>query len=68
MLFLTEAIITIKIYAGCDCQHRTAGSNCEVCESLYNNASYMRGTINDSNACQSMQFIMLKYECYLEII
>ena len=50
VLLLTVAI---KVYAGCDCQHRTAGNNCEMCQPLYNNAEYMRGTIDNASVCQS---------------
>ena len=51
---LVAKIIAIKVYAGCDCQHRTAGDNCEMCEPLYNNAEYMQGTIDNASVCQSM--------------
>jgi len=51
---MTKSIIVVKVYAGCDCQHHTAGNNCEMCEPLYNDAEYMRGTTINANVCQSM--------------
>lgn len=64
LLMLTKAIISVKVYAGCDCRHRTAGNNCEMCEPLYNNAEYMKGTVNNASVCQSMYLTMLKCKRY----
>ena len=54
VITLTKSVIVVKVYVGCDCQHHTAGYNCEMCEPLYNNAEYMRGTTTNANVCQSM--------------
>ena len=51
---IKDEIIPVKVYAGCDCQHHTAGDNCEMCEPLYNNVEYMRGTIDNASVCESM--------------
>lgn len=52
-----------KVFAGCDCQHHTAGNNCEMCEPLYNNAEYMRGTNDSANVCQRCQCYGHADEC-----
>ena len=52
--YCVVTIEAIKVFGGCDCQHRTAGDNCEKCQPLYNNVEYMRGTIDDASVCQSM--------------
>jgi len=50
---LIDYSIVFKIYAGCNCQHLTDGPNCEMCQPLYNNAEYMRGTTTNASVCQS---------------
>ncbi|XP_065918231.1 laminin subunit beta-1-like isoform X1 [Dysidea avara] len=52
-----------KIFAGCNCQHRTDGPNCEICQPLYNNAEYMRGTTTNASVCQMCQCFSHAHSC-----
>ncbi|KAK7880274.1 hypothetical protein WMY93_030641 [Mugilogobius chulae] len=43
---------TIQVHPQCDCQHNTAGPNCERCAEFYNDLPWRAAEENNPHACQ----------------
>lgn len=41
------------VHAKCNCNHHTAGLNCEKCEDLYNDIRWMPASDKVKNECES---------------
>ena len=48
-----------QVYAGCNCQHNTAGNHCDECAVGYTHRPWAVGNVTDANECQGETFIIV---------
>lgn len=53
----------------CECEHNTAGNDCEICKPLFNNHPWMPANASHANECQGIDnkhdYFLITYWCYM---
>lgn len=49
---LTSLFLSLQVNPQCDCQHNTAGVNCERCADLYNDLPWRPAEEGNTHTCQ----------------
>lgn len=51
-VFDEVSLVCVQVNPQCDCQHQTAGVNCERCADLYNDLPWRPAEEGDTHTCQ----------------